>query len=336
MESQIEVFEQMMMDYLKGALSPEDKPRFLELLRSDEIYRRKYREMSRTYALATSSWFAQRKEQNLNQLREKLNLRSSRKHTIRRHLWIWSSAAVWMVLLVCGWTLWKGKEGSRSLAGVPVYCQLEVPQGATSRVLLPDSTVVVLNGGTQLKYDARWQELSQREVFLSGEAYFQVTKHDHKPFVVHADELNVKVMGTTFNVASYPDEETVQVSLLEGSVQVYTASDTPDNRWLSPNQQAVYHKDKGSLTVQPIDASAQVAWTTGKLVFINEKLYDILKTIGKRWDVQMMVQSQKVHEEFFSGTIRLDMTLEEILSYLDVDNKFVWRKKGKTWVIADR
>lgn len=219
MENQIELFEQMMMDYLKGKLKPEDKPHFITLLNSNEECRKKYREMSHLYVMTTSSWFAQRKSQNLEQVRKKLGFRSTRKHFNRRNLFIWSSVAIWLLFIVGSVTCWNKKSISNLLTDTPSYCQIEVPVGATSRVLLPDSSVVVLNGGSNLKYDARWIERPLREVFLSGEAYFQVKKKADKPFVVHTDDLNVKVLGTIFNVSSYPDDETVKVSLIEGRVK---------------------------------------------------------------------------------------------------------------------
>ena len=84
------------------------------------------------------------------------------------------------------------------------------------------------------------------------------------------------------------------------------------------------------------DAVSQAAWTTGRMVFAHEKLSDILKRIERQYDVQMIIQSQKVYLEHFSGNIDLKLTLNEILSYIDVDNKYIWKKKGKTVIITDR
>ena len=94
--------------------------------------------------------------------------------------------------------------------------------------------------------------------------------------------MNIKVLGTTFNVASYPDDAEIKVSLVEGSVNVYTTSDAKKNILLSPDEQAVYNKNDKVLSMRKIDAVSQAAWTTGRLVFVNEKLFDILKTIGKK------------------------------------------------------
>lgn len=122
---------------------------------------------------------------------------------------------------------------------------------------------------------------ADREVFLSGEAYFKVARNVRKPFIVHTGELNIQVLGTTFNVASYPDDAEIKVSLVEGSVNVYTTSDAKKNILLSPDEQAVFNKDDKALFMRKIDASSQAAWTTGRLVFVNEKLFDILKSIEK-------------------------------------------------------
>lgn len=336
MSSPIDEFERIMLDYLKGDITPEDGQKLAVLLKENDSCRKRYREMSRNYALASSSWFARRKEKNLEQLRETLNFRSSRKQTIFRKISVWGTAAIWALLIGCSITFLYLYYSSERIPASASYCQIEVPLGAESKLLLPDSTVVFLNGGTTLKYDASLQHKINREVFLSGEAYFKVAKNVDKPFIVHTGDLSVKVLGTTFNVASYPEDEEIKVSLVEGRVNVFTTSEKEKNVLLSPNQQAVYNKENKELSMKKVDASAQVAWTTGRLVFVNERLFDILKTIGKKYDIQMLIQSQKVYTEYFSGSIDASLTLNEILSYLDVDNKFMWRKKGKTIVITDR
>lgn len=336
MSSPIDEFERIMLDYLKGDIIPEDMQKLTVLLQTDASCREKYREMSRSYALASSSWFARRKEHNFEQLRDTLNFRSSHKHTAFHRISVWGSAAIWGLLIGCSITFLYLYYSSERIPASTSYCQIEVPLGAGSKLLLPDSTVVFLNGGTTLKYDASLQHRIDREVFLSGEAYFKVAKNIDKPFIVHIGELNVKVLGTTFNVASYPEDEEIKVSLVEGRVNVFTTSEKEKNVFLSPNEQAVYNKKNKELSMRKVDSSAQAAWTTGRLVFVNERLFDILKTIGKKYDIQILIQSQKVYTEYFSGSIDASLTLNEILSYLDVDNKFVWRKKGKTIVIIDR
>lgn len=336
MNTPTDEFERIMLDYLKGEITPEDMQKLTVWLKEDASCREKYREISQSYALASSSWFARRKKQNFEQLRDTLNFQSARKRTFSRRIRVWGNAAIWTLLISSSITFLYLHRSSTPAPATVSFCQIEIPKGASSKVLLPDSTVVFMNGGTTLKYDASWQHKANREVFLSGEAYFKVTRNVDKPFIVRAGELDVQVLGTTFNVTSYPDEEEIKVSLVEGKVNVCAVSDAEKNLLLSPDEQAVYNKEEKFLSMRKIDAASQVAWTTGRLVFVNEKLFDILKTIGKKYDVQILIQSQKVHTEYFSGSIDAELALDEILSYLDVDNKFVWRKKGKTIVITDR
>ena len=338
MSNFIEEFDGLMADYLKGDISSEDMQRLTVLLKNKDTCRKRYHELSQIYGIASMPWFEARKDGNLEQLRGKLNFHSSRKRTLIRKMTIWGNVAIWALFICSGITfLYLHKDNTSETVSPVSYCQIEVPQGATSRLVLPDSTIVYLNGGTLLKYDASLQNKTRREVFLAtGEAYFEVAANAAKPFIVHAEELNIKVLGTTFNVASYADQKEIKVSLVEGSVNVFTASEMEKNIILSPNEQAVYDKQEKYLAVKQVDATSQTAWTTGRLVFVNETLSDILKKIAKKYDVQLLIQSQKVHTEYFSGNIDADLSLDEILSYIDVDHKFMWKKRGKTVVIKDR
>lgn len=99
MNSQIDEFEQIMLDYLKGEISSEDMQKLTILLKRENVCREKYREIARSYALASSSWFARRKERNLEQLRDTLNFHSSRKHSFFRKISVWGSVAVWALLI---------------------------------------------------------------------------------------------------------------------------------------------------------------------------------------------------------------------------------------------
>lgn len=245
MSNSIHEFDGLMLDYLKGDITPEDMQKMTELLHTDASCREKYREMSRAYAIASVPWFERRKEQNLESLREKLGLRSSPQRTLFRRMRVGSFAA--MVTLLIGFSIsfiYLNNHSAEVVAPPVSYCQIEIPQGAQSKLILPDSTLVYLNGGTIIKYDASFQNKAEREVYLNGEAYFEVAKDAEKPFIVHAADLNIKVLGTKFNVSSYLDEPNIKVSLLEGRVKVSMASDETDKFYLLPNEQAVYDKAK--------------------------------------------------------------------------------------------
>ena len=119
---------------------------------------------------------------------------------------------------------------------------MEVPLGSQTKVILPDSSVVCLNSGSVLKYDPAFLRKKSREVYLIGEGYFEVQKNPEKPFIVHADDINVKVLGTVFNVRSYPEDSEIEVSLIKGKVNVFSASETRDNVILASDEQLTYDK----------------------------------------------------------------------------------------------
>lgn len=336
MKNRTDEFEKLILDYLKGSSTSEDIQKLGSLLEEEQSCREMYHDLTRAYALVSASWFERRKQRNLEQLRDTLNFRSSGKATLSRRIRIWSSAAIFTLLIGLGSYFLYLYDASRPMPMETSYCQVKTLRGNTSKLLLPDGTVAYLDGNTTLKYDASLQHKAKREVFLTGEAYFEVSSNPDKPFIVHTGELNIRVLGTVFNVTAYPDNPDIKVSLAKGSVKVSIVSEAKQEVILAPNEQAVYNKDHKQLSIRKIDAAVHPAWTTGRLVFVNERLYDILKRIEKKYDIQILSRSQKIYNEYYSGNIDSSLTLDEILSYIDVDNKFTWQKKGKTIIITDR
>lgn len=336
MKNRTDEFEELILDYLKGSSTPEDIQKLGRLLEEEYSCREMYHDLTHAYALASASWFERRRRRNLEQLRNTLNFRSSSKQTLYRRIRIWSSVAIFTLLIGLGSYFLYLYHTPRPMPMATSYCQIKTPRGNTSKLLLPDGTVVFLDGSTTLKYDASLQHKAKREVFLTGEAYFEVASNPDKPFIVHTGELNTRVLGTVFNVTAYPGNPDIKVSLAKGSVKVSITSEAQQEVILAPNEQAVYNKTHKQLSIRKIDAAAQSAWATGRLVFANERLYDILKRIEKRYDTQILIRSQKIYNEYYSGSIDSSLTLGEILSYIDVDNKFTWQKKGNTIVITDR
>lgn len=329
-------FERIMLDYLKGDITPEDMRKMLLFLKEDKACREKYREISYSYAIASSSWFEQRKEQNLKQLRNALGFHSSHKRVFLHKMRVGAYAAIGLLLICCSITCFYLYHFSVPKSDVTSLCRIEIPFGSTSKLILPDSTVVFLNGGTTLEYDASLLSKDTRDVFLCGEACFEVTENINKAFIVHTKELDVKVLGTIFDIASYANDEEVKVSLLSGKLNVLTVSDSPQSILLSPNEQVVYKKESKELYKRETKVENEVKWISRKLVFVNERLLDILKSIEKQYGIQILIQSEKVNEEYFSGSIDTNMGLDEILSYLDVDNKFVFKKQGEQLIITDK
>ena len=216
------------------------------------------------------------------------------------------------------------------------YYRMEVPLGSQTKIILPDSTVVCLNSGSVLEYKPSFTMEKERGIYLSGEAYLEVFKDPFRPFVVHTDCLNVKVLGTKFNISAYQDDETVEVSLLEGKINVFFSLETTGNYCLSPNENLIYDKRSKQTRVEKANAQISAAWTLGKLSFVIAPLPAILKDLERIYNVRFEVHSTFVEKEIFTGSITTKLSIDDILKYIDVDNKYVWFHDGNKIVLRDK
>lgn len=187
---------------------------------------------------------------------------------------------------------------------------LTTPSNATAEVVLADGTVVTVNAGSRLTYPQKFTG-KNREVELQGEAYFKV-KHDAcHPFIVKANGISTRVLGTEFNVRSYSKQST-HVTLLQGSVLVTAGSFA---KRLKPGDDAAWQG--GVISVRPVDTEIYTAWKNGEFYFDNESLLDIAKEIGKWYNVSVIFQSpEKMHARLFFAAPR-DGGLEELLELLN-------------------
>nr|WP_296050858.1 FecR family protein [uncultured Prevotella sp.] len=196
---------------------------------------------------------------------------------------------------------------------------LTTPSNATAEVVLADGSVVTVNAGSRLIYPQKFAG-ETREVELQGEAYFKV-KHDERyPFIVKANGISTKVLGTEFNVRSYSKNDT-HVTLLQGSVLVsllpsHTSSaKTSLSKRLKPGEDAAFQG--GSLSVNSVDTEIYTAWKNGEFYFDNESLLDIAKEIGKWYNVSVIFRSpEKMHARLFFAAPR-DGGIEELLELLN-------------------
>ena len=203
-----------------------------------------------------------------------------------------------------------------------VYNKLMVPYGRRFVIELSDGTVVHLNAGTKLRYPKVFAEAGNRDVYLEGEAFFDVEENKAKPFVVHTERMNVRVFGTKFNVSSYDNEKSTSTVLVEGSVGVYGATEQyndTDRMVISPNQQA--KMQNGEFTVAEVDVERFIAWMDGKLFFVNDRFGDIVKVLERNYNVKIINKHQELNDIRYTGTFQ-EKTLSEILNVFKRNTKF--------------
>lgn len=227
---------------------------------------------------------------------------------------VWSKilqyAAIVAVTFILGVvvTYYAGKDQS------PVqFATVSVPDGQMGNVVLPDGTEVSLNSGSSLRYPDHFAG-SRRDVYFSGEAYFQVKSDETHPFFVHLDDYTVKVTGTSFNICSYSGLP-VETVLIDGKVSIL------DNREkkmaeLKPDQLFRYNPDRGEMKIYPVNTGVYTMWKDGKLFFDNETLGHIAEKLERWYHVKIEFTDDRIREKRLTGTILKNKPLDQILKIL--------------------
>jgi hypothetical protein len=212
-----------------------------------------------------------------------------------------------------------------------VLNQVVVPYGQRHKVLLSDGTLVQLNAGSKLTFPAIFKGKA-REVYLQGEGFFEVSKNEKQPFIVKTDHIDIKVLGTTFNVAAYNDERIFTTVLVEGKVDVVQKSKLFANEefTLAPGQGCFYSIDTQSSVVSDVDVDEYVLWKDGLYNFKNKPLRDVVSRVNKFFDRTIQLEDEKLANTLVSGKLVLSDDLTEVVEYLSktIEGKYEITKEG--------
>ncbi|UKM64502.1 DUF4974 domain-containing protein [Flavobacteriaceae bacterium GSB9] len=199
-----------------------------------------------------------------------------------------------------------------------VYNTLTVPYGKRFEVKLSDGTSVHLNSGTSLKYPVKFLKGYRRDVFLKGEAYFDVAKDENNPFSVNTDALGVEVLGTQFNFSSYPEDVETDVVLIEGSVNLFAITDKSKSKILKPGFKGSYNKmQMGDISTKPVITSIYTSWIDGELAFRDITFGNILKKLERHYNVKIKNNNTELSDEKFNASFRNE-PIEKILEYFKI------------------
>lgn len=201
---------------------------------------------------------------------------------------------------------------------------LTTARGEQYQVILPDGSHVWLNAASSLKYPASFANHQQREVELSGEAYFEVAKDREHPFIVSTNRQKIEVLGTHFNVDAYNEEKTTKTTLLEGSVQVTAANGNKVK--IKPGEQASLLDDK--LDVKDTDPDAAVAWKNGYFQFNDEKLESVMRKLSRWYNIEVEYQG-KMSEEGFNGAVSRFRNISQVLKMLEKTGAVHFKVEGR-------
>ena len=250
--------------------------------------------------------------------------------SLTRMLKVYQKIAAFLLIPIIGLGIyyWVNQSSQPTVQ----YAETIAPRGQKSQIVLADGTRVWLNSDTKIKYPTNYNE-NQRDVYLDGEAFFEVSKNAHKPFVVHTSGINVKVRGTKFNVKAYSDEEKIETSLFEGKIDLTTnpsLSAQVDEKEMTPGQSFSYLKTEEKLVQSSIPREEIDGWKKNQLIFKDDTFCNLVKKVERWYDVQVIYDEKQFNDrrltvELYEGE-RLDRLLEVIRLALSVNYKY---ERGK-------
>jgi ferric-dicitrate binding protein FerR (iron transport regulator) len=189
-----------------------------------------------------------------------------------------------------------------------------------SSVVLPDSSVVTLNAGSTFSYAGDYNR-TIRKVYLDGEACFDVRPDKKKAFIVSLGKIDVRALGTVFNVRAYPEDREVVTSLISGSVQIEDKESEMICR-LSPDQAAVYAKETSQIQIEACDSKYAIGWMSGEVLFKRKSFPDICKILSRKFNCSIDIRNEAIKKKVFTGKFANNETLSEILDIMRINFPF--------------
>jgi len=238
-----------------------------------------------------------------------------------------AAAILFLPMLAGSYYLGTLRQEKQAIAAKPVYNEVSAAFGTRSMLTLDDGSRVWLNSGSKLKYPKDFS-VRRREVFLTGEGYFEVQSDASRPFIVRTKRLNVRATGTRFNVNASSIEKACQVTLVEGKVTVcqnVAGGKTLEILQMKPNQHMAFDTLSGSFNVLTEDTYRFIAWKDGKLIFRNEPLEDVIKRIGYFYNVDIELKDERLKEYRYRATFE-EESLDEILNLLKISSPVDYRE----------
>lgn len=223
-------------------------------------------------------------------------------------------AAVMMLPLIStGITYFVMKNHQKQSEGIQLVEHI-VPHGEIKTITLPDSSAVTINSGSIVIYPYKFS--GQRDIFLNGEAYFDVVRDDSKPFVVKTADLHVQALGTSFNVSSYLDSDNASVTLESGKLLVEFRNQANEAVIIQPGEQIAYYRPTGNYEKRNVDVNRVTAWIEGSVIIQSLTFSELAKVIERRYAIQVYYNSSKFANDRITLTTAEGETVNELMNIL--------------------
>ena len=314
MEIENKHIEDLIYSYLMGDISEEGRNELLQWLETDDAHKQCLSEMADCWATAHVPLFASDMKADFQKYFGALidpAIPSEKNHWLNFRFLGKVAASVLIVVSVGTASYYIGTRHNQPKSAALAYFETTTPMGAHT---------------------------SGRSVQLDGEAYFEITRDSLKPFIVKSKKLDIKVLGTSFNVKAYGMDEMTDVTLVSGKVNVSLRDEVAHagDVTLTPNRKLSFNKQTNKVRVSEVDAKDALSWMDGSLKFSEQPFMSIAKDLERKFNVRIRVESDLLRKEIFSGSFTKDYSLDKILREVDVDHKYVWTRSGDEIIIKDK
>lgn len=332
------------------------------------LYKEMYKKLERSFPVVKKS-IPTEHLQILDNLRAKLNsvpdynppleFAGWRKQLIKKVYWnnkykTFYFFIVFLLASVILYTLYSEKEQNSLQKEALSQNNISTKPGSKTQVTLPDGSKVILNADSKLIYPDNFMG-DTREVTLEGEAFFDVTKNKKKPFIIHSKTMDIKVLGTVFNIKAYPSEKLSEASLISGSIEVILKTRTNEKIFLKPNEKITvsniseskqkpntaennYREITPLISINKLNFDnadnqvSEIAWTQNKLIFNNESLENIVQLLQRWYGLKIRIETIELKDINFTGRFYSE-SISQVLKALQLTHKFNYSNNNGQIVI---
>ncbi|MFN8253948.1 MAG: FecR family protein [Ferruginibacter sp.] len=280
-------------------------------------------------------------------------------HKASRKRILWGTGLMAAAALVFVLFFSRGNSAEQGITKV-AESEVSTKNGSRSKLTLPDGTQVWLNSDSKLVYDNENFGNGTREVSLTGEAYFDVVKNTAKPFIIHTQKINIKVLGTAFNVKAYPEDKLTETSLIRGKIEVTIKNRPNDKIILSPNEKLIVENNEivdrkvkalpagraelpedtippqvsvNKLVPSVSDNSiVETAWVNNRLVFRDESFEDVAVRMERWYNTEIEIQGEALKQQHLNGVF-MNESVTQALDALKISIAFKYRIEGQKIII---
>lgn len=303
--------EALLLKYINGSASSDEK-------KEVENWAGKSEENNETLTQLAYIYFAQKAHERINKRDARQAFRKVEKRIKRKSVVLYVRRTAVAASFIIGVIGIASLFFPKSLI-TPAMITVHSNDNTHTEITLPDGTSVHLNAASSLTYPAFYTE-NERKVALRGEAYFKVSHQENQPFIVSVPDkrMNIKVLGTEFNINAYTQDQTVQTTLVTGSIEVKT-NDMKSPVLLKPSEKAIYTPRDGKFTVEVVNPDRETDWMYNRLVFRETPMKEVLNRLTRFYNVEFDVKNQIIYNYTFTGTFE-DKPLYQVLDYMKISS----------------